>query len=47
MGESVEKNNLKFIADSDGEFMRSSGLMNDLSAAGLRKKAFEIFNVCG
>ena len=34
-GESVEQNNLNFIADSDGEFMRSSGVMNDLSAAGL------------
>ena len=44
-GESVEKNNLNFIADSDGEFMRSSGLMNDLSAAGLgqRLSRFSMF----
>ena len=34
-GESVGINKLKFIADSDGDFMNSSGLMVDLSAAGL------------
>ena len=34
-GESVGKNELKFIADSNGEFMKSSELMVDLSAAGL------------
>ena len=34
-GDSVDKNELKFIADSDGEFMKSSGLMVDLSRAGL------------
>ncbi|MEC8265381.1 MAG: peroxiredoxin [Pseudomonadota bacterium] len=37
-GDSVEKNDLKFLADSDGEFMSSSGLMTDLSAAGLGKR---------
>ena len=34
-GDSVGENNLKFIADSDGEFMKLSELMVDLSAAGL------------
>ena len=37
-GDSVQQNDLKFIADSDGEFMNSSGLINDLSAAGLGKR---------
>ncbi len=37
-GDSVDKNQLKFIADSDGEFMNSSGFMVDLSAAGLGKR---------
>ena len=35
-GDSVEKNDLKFLADSNLEgFMSSSELMTDLSAAGL------------
>ena len=34
-GEAVGKNELKFIADSNGDFMKSSELMVDLSAAGL------------
>ena len=42
-GDSIEKNDLKFIADSDGELMNSSGLMVDLSSAGLGK-TFKIFN---
>ena len=33
-GESI-KSNVKFIADSDGEFMKKSGFETDLSAAGL------------
>tara|TARA_B100000925_G_scaffold278764_1_gene247886 strand:+ start:46 stop:522 length:477 start_codon:yes stop_codon:yes gene_type:complete len=33
-GESI-KSNVKFIADSDGEFMKKSGFEIDLSAAGL------------
>ena len=37
-GDSIEKNDLKFIADSDGELMNSSGLMVDLSSAGLGKR---------
>ena len=37
-GESVGQNSLKFIADSNGEFMNSSELMIDLSAAGLGKR---------
>ncbi len=34
-GEAVGKNELKFLADSNGDFMKSSELMVDLSAAGL------------
>ena len=34
-GEAVGKNELKFIADSNGDFMKSSELTVDLSAAGL------------
>ena len=34
-GEAVGKNELKFIADSNGDFMKLSELMIDLSAAGL------------